>query len=56
VSTSRDLYLAGYASYLEIITAQRSVLDAELQLVERKKELFQATIRLYRALGGGWQQ
>lgn len=56
VSTSRDLYVAGYASYLEIITAQRSVLDAELQLVARKKELFQATIRLYRALGGGWQR
>lgn len=55
VSTSRDLYIAGYANYLEIITAQRGVLDAELQLVNRKKELFQSTIRLYRALGGGWR-
>ena len=55
VSTSRDLYVAGYANYLEIITAQRGVLDAELQLVTRKKELFQAGIRLYRALGGGWR-
>jgi outer membrane protein TolC len=55
VSTSRDLYVAGYANYLEIITAQRSVLDAELQLVNRRKETFQATVRLYRALGGGWR-
>jgi len=55
VSTARELYLTGYANYLEIITAQRGVLEAELQLTEIKKQLFHHTIQLYRALGGGWQ-
>lgn len=55
VANANDLYLAGLASYLEVITAQRSALDAELQLAETKKEQFFALIDLYRAVGGGWQ-
>lgn len=54
VSNARDLYLAGYATYLEIITAQKGVLDAELQLTENKKHLLQSVVSLYRSLGGGW--
>lgn len=55
VSTAKELYLTGYANYLEIITAQRGVLEAELQLIELKKEIFHQVIGLYRALGGGWE-
>ena len=55
VSTALDLYLSGYANYLEIITAQKGVLDAELELAVTKKEIFLATVDLYRALGGGWE-
>ncbi|MBO9572523.1 MAG: TolC family protein, partial [Chitinophagaceae bacterium] len=54
VSTARELYLAGYANYLEVITAQKGVLEAEIQLTENKKQLFQAIISLYKSLGGGW--
>ncbi len=54
VATSKDLYLSGYANYLEVIMAQKGVLDAELELIENKKELFDAVINLYRSLGGGW--
>lgn len=54
VATARELYLAGYANYLEVITAQKGVLEAEIQLTENKKQLFQAAISLYRSLGGGW--
>ena len=54
VATSNLLQMTGYASYLEVITAQRSVLDAELSLAEvRRTRLLQA-VALYRALGGGW--
>lgn len=53
VSTANDLYATGYANYLEVITAQKSVLEAELALAEGRKELFLGTITLYRALGGG---
>ncbi|SDG88599.1 efflux RND transporter permease subunit [Chitinophaga filiformis] len=53
VSTANDLYATGYANYLEVITAQKSVLEAELALAGNKKDLFLGTITLYRALGGG---
>jgi HAE1 family hydrophobic/amphiphilic exporter-1 len=55
VSTANDLYATGYANYLEVITAQKSVLEAELALAGNKKDLFLGTITLYRALGGGQQ-
>ncbi|MBX2899295.1 MAG: TolC family protein [Cyclobacteriaceae bacterium] len=54
VAASYDLYIAGMASYLEVITAQKSVLEAELQLTETRKGQFVTAINLYRALGGGW--
>ncbi|BAV08981.1 efflux transporter, outer membrane factor (OMF) lipoprotein, NodT family [Filimonas lacunae] len=55
VASSRDLYLAGYASYLEVITAQKGVLDAQLELNDARKNQLTYTIDLYRSLGGGWQ-
>jgi multidrug efflux system outer membrane protein len=55
VVTSKDLFLTGYASYLEVITAQRGVLQEELNLTNVQKEQFLALIELYRALGGGWE-
>ncbi|KAA0989796.1 efflux transporter outer membrane subunit [Dyadobacter aurulentus] len=55
VATSKDLFLTGYASYLEVITAQRSVLEAELNLTDVRNEQFLGLIELYRSLGGGWE-
>ncbi len=53
VTTSNDLFMSGYASYLEVITAQKSVLEAEFSLVSTRKEIFLSVVDLYRALGGG---
>jgi len=55
VTTSRDLFSTGYASYLEVVTAQRGVLEAELALADTRKEQFHAMVALYQALGGGWE-
>ncbi len=55
VATSNDLFAGGYASYLEVITAQRSVLEAELALITTKQAQFLALTELYRSLGGGWE-
>jgi len=55
VATSNDLYVTGYASYLEVVTAQRSVLEAELELASVKRDQFLSVIDLYRNLGGGWE-
>lgn len=55
VATANDLYLVGKASYLEVITAQRSVLDAELEVTGARKEVLMQTVGLYRGVGGGWR-
>ena len=55
VDVANDLFLVGRANYLEIITAQRNVLDAELELANTKKNIFLNAINLYRATGGGWK-
>ncbi|CAG5005214.1 Outer membrane protein OprM [Dyadobacter sp. CECT 9275] len=55
VATSQDLFLGGYASYLEIVMAQKSVLEAELTLTNVQKQQYFALIELYRSLGGGWE-
>ncbi|GAB3641985.1 TolC family protein [Spirosoma arcticum] len=55
VNISNDLFRSGYATYLEVITAQRSVLEAELALINTKQAQFLSLTDLYRALGGGWE-
>ncbi|THU41194.1 TolC family protein [Niastella caeni] len=55
VASARELYLTGYATYLEVFTAQKNVLDAELQLLAQKKGIYLSLIQLYRSLGGGWE-
>jgi len=47
------LYKSGMANYLEVIAAQNSSLQNELDLVTIKLEKLNAAINLYRALGGG---
>lgn len=55
VGVANDLFLVGRASYLEVITAQRSVLDSELELANTRKNLLLNSVNLYRAVGGGWR-
>jgi outer membrane protein, multidrug efflux system len=55
VSVSNDLFMAGYATYLEVITAQRTVLAAELEQTTIQQRKFIALVDLYRSLGGGWE-
>lgn len=47
------LYKSGMANYLEVITAQNSALQNDLDVVVIKLEKLNAAINLYRALGGG---
>ncbi|AQG79210.1 TolC family protein [Spirosoma montaniterrae] len=55
VNIANDLFRSGYATYLEVITAQRNVLEAELALINTKQAQFLSLTDLYRALGGGWE-
>jgi len=53
VSYTQELLKAGEANYLEVLSAQQGLLEAELNEVSDKLEQLQATSNLYRALGGG---
>lgn len=48
-------YDSGAARYLEVLDAQRDLLDAEQQLVQTRRALLSSSVNLYAALGGGWQ-
>jgi len=54
-SNSRMLFSNGLATYLEVITAQASVLQSELALAAIKKAQLDARVDLYRSIGGGWR-
>ena len=53
VETSTALYKTGNATYLELLTAQQSLLNARLNMVSDSFTHCQSVITLYRALGGG---
>lgn len=47
-------YNEGYASYIEVLDAQRSLFDAELQYVGIQGSLYSSLVDTYKAMGGGW--
>lgn len=53
VDYTQALFHSGQATYLEILTAQQSLLGAQLNEVSDAFQRMQAVINLYQALGGG---
>jgi len=47
-------YQGGRASYLDVLTAQRALFDAELALARTRRNQLVSVVQLYKALGGGW--
>jgi len=52
---ARVRYDSGLSNYLEILIADQSLFQQELQLARTRGAEFVALAQLYRALGGGWQ-
>ena len=52
---SQELLINGYATYLDVLSAQNSVLSSELAFYSTCNTIIQQKIILYRALGGGWR-
>jgi multidrug efflux system outer membrane protein len=50
----RAAYERGTLSYLELLDAERTRLQAELQTARIAAQRHLATVRLIKALGGGW--
>ena len=48
-------YRVGYASYFDVINADRDLFTAELGLSQADANRLTSLVRLYQVLGGGWQ-
>jgi multidrug efflux system outer membrane protein len=48
-------YKGGLDSYLQVLDAERNLFQGQLALAQLRLAEMQSFVRLYRALGGGWQ-
>ena len=48
-------YKGGLDSYLQVLDSERNLFQGQLSLAQLRLEDLQATVQLYRSLGGGWQ-
>lgn len=53
---SRDQYRSGLVTYLDVLSAQQALLDAEMQVADSSMTVAANLARLYNALGGGWEE
>lgn len=55
VKLSMQLYTGGKRDFLNVLSAQRSLLDAESSLALSEQQVVTNLVALYKALGGGWE-
>lgn len=53
VASASDLFQNARVEYVEVLLAQRDLMDARTVLIETKKEQLSAIVNAYQALGGG---
>jgi NodT family efflux transporter outer membrane factor (OMF) lipoprotein len=53
VDTANKLFQSARAEYVEVLLAQRDLMEAKMVLIETKKEQLAAVVSAYQALGGG---
>ena len=54
VELARLQYINGVINYLDVLDAQRHYFDAQIGLSNAIRDEYIALVRLYKALGGGW--
>lgn len=55
VRLARLRYAGGNTSYLEVLTTDTNLYDAQLQLAQAQQQEASSLVELYAALGGGWK-
>ena len=55
IEISSELFKTGRANYLEVLITQQNALQSKLELVSTKQQQFNASVNIYKALGGGWR-
>lgn len=56
LDVAQNRYKAGYSSYLDVLEAQRSHIEASQGFVQSRQNTLTATVDLFKALGGGWRE
>lgn len=54
IDISNVLFKSARADYMEVLLTQREALEAKFELIETKMQQLNATVSVYRSLGGGW--
>jgi multidrug efflux system outer membrane protein len=52
---ANDRFQGGASSYLEVLDAERSLFNAQLDFADARRNRLLAVVQAYRALGGGWK-
>jgi outer membrane protein, multidrug efflux system len=55
LNVAQNRYKAGYSGYLDVLEAQRSNIEASQSYVQSRQNTLTASVDLFKALGGGWQ-
>ncbi|MBF9237606.1 efflux transporter outer membrane subunit [Hymenobacter sp. BT683] len=55
IDISNSLFRSARAEYTEVLFTQRDALESKFDLIETKMQQLNATVNVYRALGGGWK-
>jgi multidrug efflux system outer membrane protein len=56
VKLSSERYVAGKASYYEVLEAQQQLFPSQLNLARTQRDQLLAVVTLYKTLGGGWTE
>jgi NodT family efflux transporter outer membrane factor (OMF) lipoprotein len=54
INLSIQLFKSARAEYTEVLLTQREALDSKIEIIETKRNQLLANVKLYQALGGGW--
>jgi NodT family efflux transporter outer membrane factor (OMF) lipoprotein len=54
IDISNNLFRSARADYMEVLMTQRDALESKFDLIEAKLKQMNASVNIYRALGGGW--
>lgn len=55
VDVANNLFQLAQVEYIDVLFAQRDLLEARRVLIDTKQEQLSAIVNAYQALGGGWQ-
>lgn len=54
VTISNNLFKSARADYMEVLLTQRDALESRMDLIEIRMQQMNAMVKIYQALGGGW--